>query len=89
MTVSEIITTSNERTLDVVTSVQKQIVEGAKALVNITNPDSESLELPTAKDLLDQAYGFQTRLMKANHDFAVALVDAFPSASAEPAAARK
>jgi len=93
MTVTEIITTSNERTLDVVTSVQKQIVDGAKALVaNVEKltPDTESDEVPSAKDLLDQAYGFQTRLLKANHDFSVALADAFWSApSAKPAAAKK
>ena len=94
MTVSEIITTSNERALDVVTSVQKQIVDGAKTFVaNVERitPDSETLpELPSAKDLLDEAYGFQTRLLKANHDFSVALANVFsevwsaPSASATP-----
>ncbi len=101
MTVSEFITTSNERTLDVVTSVQQQIVDGAKAIVaNVERitPDSDSLpELPSAKELLDQAYGFQSRLLKANHDFSVALTEAFSSVwsapstspSARPATAKK
>jgi hypothetical protein len=99
MTMTEIITTSNERALDVVTSVQKQIVDGAKALVSNVEkiaPDTDTLgELPSAKDLLDQAYGFQTRLLKANHDFSVALTDAFVGAwsaatpPAKPAAAKK
>jgi hypothetical protein len=97
MTVTEMITTSNERAIDVVTSVQKQIVDGAKTLVSNVEritPDSESFDdLPSTKELIDQAYGFQTRLLKANHDFSVALADAFsgvwsvPSASTKPAAA--
>jgi hypothetical protein len=84
MTVPEIITNSNERALDVVTSVQKQIVDGAKTLVaNVERitPDSDVLpDLPSAKDLLDEAYGFQTRLLKANHDFSVALANVFADA---------
>ena len=90
MTVSEIITTSNDRALEVVTSVQQQIVEGAKTLVaNVERitPDSETLpDLPSAKELLDQAYGFQTRLLKANHDFSVALANVFSEAWSAPSA---
>jgi cell division septum initiation protein DivIVA len=81
MSLTETIASSNDRLLDVVTSVQEQILEGTKTLVaaiELITPEVDPLrvdQLPSAKDLIERAFDFQTRLTEANRVFAAALAD--------------
>jgi len=70
----QVIDTLTQMQEPVLSSVRKavELVEGV--LPDVTIPQAD--KLPSAKDLVDNQYAFATRLLKLNHDFALALLDA-------------
>jgi hypothetical protein len=79
----------NERTLELVTSVQERILEATTSYVSAVSgvvPETPSWlpsppgDLPSAKDLLDETFTFQAQLLEANRNFSLALVEAWQEA---------
>jgi hypothetical protein len=76
----------NERTLELVTSVQERILEATKSYVSAVSgvvPEAPSWlpsppeDLPSAKDLLEETFNFQAQLLEANRSFSLALAEAW------------
>ena len=84
---------ANERTLELVTSVQERILEATKSYVSAVSgvvPETPSWlpspqeDLPSAKDLLEETFKFQAQLLEANRNFTLALAEAWEE-GAKPA----
>ena len=94
-TVTDTITSANEATLELITSIQNRIVEAQKefaAAVAGLVPDvpswlpTENLpETPDPKELVEQSFAFQTQLLEANKAFSLGLVEAWSQATPKQA----
>ena len=78
----EAITASNESAIKYVTAFQEQIVEGLRTLAEplVQAAPKVASWLPTnepaqARDLVDEAYAFNARLLKLNKAFTVSVLD--------------
>jgi Lhr-like helicase len=86
MAAKDRLSSANERTLELVTSVQERILEATKSYVSAVSgvvPETPSWlpsppeDLPSAKDLLEETFKFQAQLLEANRNFSLALAEAW------------
>jgi hypothetical protein len=79
---------SNEAALELVTTMQQQILEATKSYVSAigeTSPEKlgftapDPAENPDPKDLIEETFRFQSRLLEANKSFALSLTEAWGS----------
>jgi Lhr-like helicase len=86
MAANDRLSSANERTLELVTSVQERILEATKSYVSAVSgvvPETPSWvpsppeNLPSAKDLLEETFKFQAQLLEANRNFSLALAEAW------------
>ena len=79
---------SNEAALELVTTMQQQILDATKSYVSAisdTTPDKlgfttpDPADQPDPKDLIEETFRFQSRLLEANKSFALSLTDAWGS----------
>ena len=93
MAANDRLSSANERTLELVTSVQERILEATKSYVSAVSgvvPETPSWvpsppeDLPSAKELLEETFKFQAQLLEANRNFSLALAEAWEE-GAEPA----
>ena len=84
MTVNDPITSANQRALEVVTSVQESILDATKSYLAAvagatpaasTWPTPTALEVPDTKDLIEETFRFQTRMLEVNRSFALSLTE--------------
>jgi hypothetical protein len=77
---------SNEAALELVTAMQEQILEATKSYVSAisdTSPENlswtapEPVEQPDAKELIEETFRFQSRLLEANRSFSLSLTEAW------------
>jgi hypothetical protein len=83
---------SNEAALELVTSMQEQVLEATKSYVSAitdTSPDKDASlgklgwtapdagEQPDARELIEETFKFQSRLLEANKSFALSLTEAW------------
>ena len=80
---------SNETAVKYVTTVQEQILEGLRSLAEtLTKAGTPALSglLPTsepapARDIVEEAYSFNARLLELNKSFAINVLDVLTPAS--------
>jgi len=79
---------SNEAAIELVTTMQQQILEATKSYVSAisdTTPDKLGFTAPgpadTAdpKEMIEETFRFQSRLLEANKSFALSLTEAWGS----------
>jgi hypothetical protein len=75
---------SNEAAIELVTAMQQQVLEATKSYVSaISDTSTEKLgwtapdpaEQPDAKELIEETFKFQSRLLEANKSFAISLAE--------------
>ena len=92
-----------DQVIDTLTEAQEPVLSAVRRAVELLDgvvpevsiPNAE--KLPTARELVENQYEFATRLLKLNHDFALALLDAvkpielkvLPESKPAPKAAKK
>jgi hypothetical protein len=97
-TVTDTITSATDSTLDAIVGIQQRIVDVNREFASVVAgllPDvpswlqpSESDDTPDPKDLVQQGFAFQARLLEANKEFSMGLIEAWAQAAA-PAKADK
>jgi hypothetical protein len=87
MKLAQAIASTNEQTLDFITSVQDRITEASRSVASLY-PSLPSLdELPAlpwfvavepgaAREVVEETFEFRSKLLEANKDFAIGLLDA-------------
>lgn len=102
MTTIDKIAAANERTLELVTALQEKVLEATKSQITAaagTVPDASTLtapvsfDVPEAKELIEETFKFQSRLLEANKSFALSLAqtvtDSVPAPEAKTASPKK
>jgi len=77
---------SNEAAIELVTAMQEQILEATKSYVSAISDTSadklgwtapEPTDQPDPKELIEETFKFQSRLLEANKSFALSLTEAW------------
>jgi hypothetical protein len=98
MAANEKITPASERALELITAVQESILDATKSYISTlsgTSPnapswaDAVSTPTPDAKELIEENYKFQSRLLEANKSFALALTELWTQAASSVAPGAK
>ena len=91
----EAITASNESAIKYVTTFQEQILEGLRTVASPLKDAGPKVpswlptaEPATARDLVEETYSFNTRLLELNKAFAVSLLEVLTPVPA-PAKSKK
>ena len=97
MTINETITAANERTVELVTAMQQNILEATKTHIAAVAGSAkeqptwtapEPIDAPDPAELIEETFKFQSRLLEVNRSFALALTDvlgqAIPKTDANP-----
>ena len=83
-TPKDTLTASNDAAIELVNTMQEQVLEATKAYVSaISNTSAEQpgwtapapADQPDAKELIEETYRFQSRLLEANKAFALSLTE--------------
>jgi len=93
-TILDTVTQAEDKVLETIGSVQEPVVEYVKKAVDYVNgvlpEDRPTLpfadQLPSAAEIVDTQFAFATKLLKAQHDFAKAIVEATAPLTGRPAA---
>jgi hypothetical protein len=95
-TAKENMASVNESTLELITSIQQRIVDAQKEFADAVAglvpevpswvPTADLPEGPDAKELLEESFAFQARLLEANKQFSLGLLDAWSQTAPKPAA---
>ena len=89
MTINETITASNDRTVELVTAMQQNILEATKTHIAALAESAkdqpswtppEPVDAPDPAELIEETFKFQSRLLEVNRSFALALTDALGQA---------
>src|SRR3954451_10025302 len=81
-TAQESLAASNEAAIELITTMQEQILEATKSYVSAisdTSPEKlgwtapDPADQPDAKELIEETFKFQSRLLEANKSFALSL----------------
>jgi hypothetical protein len=100
---TEMLNEIEDQVIDTLTQMQEPVLSSVRKAVELVEgviPDvaiPQAEKLPSAKELVDSQYAFATRLLKLNHEFALALLDAIkplelkvlPEAKPAPKTTRK
>lgn len=104
---TEMLTELEDQVIETLTKAQEPVLSSVRRAVElvdgvlpeVTIPEAEKLaeRLPSAKEIVDSQYAFATRLLKLNHEFVLALLDAvkplelkvLPEAKPAPKTTRK
>ena len=84
------VASTNEATLELITSIQQRIVDAQKefaAAVSQLVPDVPKTNLtdaPDAKELVEESFAFQARLLEANRAFSLGLIEAWAQGAPNP-----
>ena len=87
--------TSNETAVKYVTTVQEQILEGLRSLAESLNKSGAAAGLvPTsepapARDIVEEAYSFNARLLELNKSFAINVLDVLTPVATPAKTAKK
>ena len=82
----ETLAASNEAAIELVTAMQQQVLDATKSYVSAisdTSPDKlawtapDPAEQPDPKELIEETFKFQSRLLEANKSFALSLTEAW------------
>jgi hypothetical protein len=82
------LTASNEAAIDLITTMQEQILEATKTYVSALSDSSpetlgwtapDPVEQPDPKELIEETFKFQSRLLEANKSFALSLTETWGS----------
>lgn len=89
---TEKLTIVEDRVIETVTKLQEPVagavrkfveqVEGQVSNLNLTIPSTDVV--PTAREIVENQYEFAGRLLKANHELVLAILDAIQPAPAKP-----
>ena len=95
-TAKETLASSNEAALELIAGIQQRIVDAQKELAStvaqlmadVPKPDNSDAADPT--ELVEESFAFQARLLEANKEFSLGLIEAWrqatPTAAAKKAA---
>jgi hypothetical protein len=94
MNLAQALASTNEQTLDFITSVQDRITEASKSAAALyptlpaidqlpTLPWFVAVEPGAARDVVEETFAFRSKLLEANKDFAIGLLDAITPKAAK------
>lgn len=92
------VTSVTETLLEMITGAQDLVVaaqeEFAKAVTGLMPPIPEvpsagTADLPDMKELREENFAFQTKLLEANRAFSIALIEAWSNAASDSETAKK
>jgi len=78
------LTASNEAAIELITTMQEQVLEAAKTYVSAISDSSpeklgwtapDPVDQPDPKELIEETFKFQSRLLEANKSFALSLTE--------------
>jgi hypothetical protein len=95
-TVQQTVAAANDTALDVITGLQTRIVDANAQLAAVVagrTPDLPSWlpaaklpQAPNPRRLVEQGFAFQAKLLEANRNFSVGLLEAWAEAAPQPSA---
>lgn len=86
-TITDNLASASDSTLEAVVGIQQRIVDIQREFASLVTgvlPDapswlqpSDDVDVPGPKELLEQGFSFQSRLLDANKEFALGLIEAW------------